>query len=161
MSVEHFYISHTQGISFLPSYSLLKAAGPQPCVNNHTEGLRGALTALQEAGRKGRWGRRRLQELSDGGWRGSKTLTHWGFGYPHKLVSLAANWHDVPPSFVLHNVCLFFLHFSWWRWWTTYLECSMLRWESVKPISLQHKHFCPTINLKKDAKLNAQPVQLN
>lgn len=76
VSVEHFYISHTQGISFLPSYSLLKAAGPQPCVNNHTEGLRGALTALQEAGRKGRWGRRRLQELSDGGWRGSKTLTH-------------------------------------------------------------------------------------
>lgn len=34
-------------------------------------------------------------------------LTRWGFGYPHKLVSLAANWQDFPPSFVLHKVCLF------------------------------------------------------
>lgn len=46
---------------FLLSYSVLTAQGPQPCVNNHTKGLRGALTALQKKARcKGRWGRHRL-----------------------------------------------------------------------------------------------------
>lgn len=36
-------------------------------MNNQTEGLRGALTALQEAGARADGGRRKLKESRDGG----------------------------------------------------------------------------------------------
>lgn len=109
--------------AFLFSLSHWPARGP--CVNNHTVGPRVAPSPPQQTqGHKGRWGRRRLED-----WRGSrclqrewgrevlggkgcrKTFAPWRFGYLHKLVSLAANWQDSPPS--PHTRLLFPFLLSW------------------------------------------------